>query len=429
MLDIKLIRDNPGIVRKDLEKRGDKEKLKWVDEILEMDEKWRRIKHDTEKWMHKKKEISEEINKKKKQGLGIQDELKQLRDLPETIEADKVKMEELSKKINKMLMQLPNILHSSVPKGKYENDNEVVKEKGKKKKYDFKLKSHVDLMEELGIVDLERAAKISGARFWFLKGDLARLDLALQQYAVDFMIKKGYSLVQPPYMMNKEVYEGVTDLADFENIMYKIEDKDLYLIATSEHPLVGMFYDEIMNENCFPMKLAGISPCFRKEAGTHGKDTKGIFRGHQFHKVEQIIICKPENSWKFHEELLKNTEEFFASLGLPYRVVNICTGDIGTMAAKKYDLEVWMPVQEKYREAASCSNCTDYQARRLKMRYAGKEGKITPHTLNATCVATSRAIAAIIENFQTKKGEIEVPKALQPYMGGVKVIKGEAKKQ
>jgi len=248
------------------------------------------------------------------------------------------------------------------------------------------------------------------------------LDFALQKYAIDFMHNRGYTILHPPFMMNKRAYEGVTDLKDFEDVMYKVEDEDLYLIATSEHPLTAMFMDEIFEEDALPIKSAGISSCFRKEAGAHGKDTKGIFRGHQFNKIEQIIICKPEDSWKFHEELLKNVEDFFESLNLPFRTVNICIGDMGTVAAKKYDVEVWMPAQQKYREVASCSNCTDYQARRLGMRFRNKGKNTIVHTLNSTCVATSRALVGILENNQQKDGSILIPNVLVSYMNGIRKL-------
>ncbi len=285
------------------------------------------------------------------------------------------------------------------------------------------MKANTDLITELVIADLERAEKISGARFWFLKNEGALLDLALQRYAIDFMMKKGYTFVIPPYLMKREPYEGVTSLADFGDVLYKAQDEDLHLIATSEHPLTAMYMNETLEEGKLPIKLIGLSPCFRKEAGAHGKDTKGIFRGHQFTKAEQIVICKPEDSWKYHEELARNAIEFFESLELHFRQVNICTGDIGMFAAKKYDLEVWMPVQNTFREVVSCSNCTDYQARRLGIKFRTPEGNMLVHTLNSTVVATSRAIVAILENFQRKDGSVVVPKVLVPYMNGMTSIK------
>jgi seryl-tRNA synthetase len=249
--------------------------------------------------------------------------------------------------------------------------------------------------------------------------------MALLAFAMEGLFKNGYTPIEPPYLMKREAYEGVTALSDFEDVLYKIENEDLYLIATSEHPMAAMFKDEVLKEEELPLKLAGISACFRKEAGVHGKDTRGIFRTHQFNKIEQFVFCTPEESWKLHEELVHNAEELVQKLGLPYRVVNVCTGDIGTVAAKKYDVEAWMPAQNAYREIVSCSNCTDYQARRLNIRYREKEGAPTKglvHTLNSTAIATGRTIVAILENFQQEDGSIVVPKVLRKYMGDIEKI-------
>jgi seryl-tRNA synthetase len=326
-------------------------------------------------------------------------------------------------KINWFLMRLPNLLHPSVPKGKDENDNVEIKKWGKIPQFGFKPKNHLDIALNLGLIDVERGSKVAGTGFFYLKNELALLDYAILRYAVDHMIKKGYQLIEPPFMMRKDVYQGVTDLADFENMMYKIDSEDLYLIATSEHPIAAMFAREVIDKKDLPIKLVGISPCFRKEAGTHGKYTKGLFRMHQFNKVEQFIFCLPEDSWRFHEELQKNAEELYKNLGLPYRVVNVCTGDIGSIAAKKYDIEIWM-ADNKYREIGSNSNCTDYQARRLNIKFREGEGKPPigwVHTLNNTALATSRTMMAILEVYQQKNGSVKIPKVLQPYMG-MKVI-------
>lgn len=402
------------------------DKIAWVTEIRKKDAESKNLFVQIMDLRQARNSLSKQISEAKKQGKDIAPILKKAKSIPQQIQEKEDARNVLLEEINHKLMQLPNILDKSVPIGDDEAQNKVVKKFGKKPKYTFPLKDHVTLMEDLNLVDLPRAAKISGARFWFLKNDLAKLDLALQHYAVDFMTKKGFELVNPPYMINRAAYEGVTDLADFENVMYKVEQEDLYLIATSEHPLTSMFMEEIFPPDCFPVKYCGISPCFRKEAGSHGKDTKGIFRGHQFHKVEQIIICKPEDSQKYHEKITKNAIEFFKSLGLHFKQLNMCTGDMGTVAAKKYDIEVWFPVQKKYREVASCSNCTDYQARRLKIRWRPDEKKpeekVVPHTLNATCVATSRALAAILENFQNKDGSVTIPKVLHKYMGKKKIV-------
>ncbi len=341
-------------------------------------------------------------------------------------------IEELGKKVllleeetRALLMRLPNLLHESVPHGKDETENQEKRKWGKKPEFKFKPRGHIDIAVPKGLIDIEHAAKISGARFFFLKGQLALLDMALMHYAWDFMAKQSFVPVWPPFMMRRKPYEGVTDLNDFRDVLYKVEGEDLYMIATSEHPLTAQHMDEVLDASGLPLLYSGFSTNFRKEAGTHGKDTKGIFRVHQFNKVEQIVICRPEDSWKWHEKLIENAEKFFQSLGLHYRIMNICTGDIGTVAAKKYDLEVWLPGQGKYREVVSCSNCTDYQSRRLNIRYREKEGAALSgfvHTLNSTLV-TDRGIVAMIENFQKEDGSFEIPKVLQPYMGGLKAIK------
>jgi seryl-tRNA synthetase len=320
---------------------------------------------------------------------------------------------------------LPNLLHETVPFGKDEHDNVQIKEWGQTPKFGFSVKNHIDLAVNLDIVDVERAGKVAGSRFFYLKGRGVLLDMALMSFAMEEMMHKGYLPVEPPYLMRREPYEGVTSLSDFGEVLYKIENEDLYLIATSEHPMAAMYTNEVFKEEDLPLKLAGASACFRKEAGAHGKDTRGIFRTHQFNKIEQFIFCNPEQSWKLHEELLQNAESLVQKLGLPYRVVNVCTGDIGTVAAKKYDIEAWMPAQEGYREIISCSNCTDYQARRLNIRYREKEGAPTKgvvHTLNSTAIATGRTMVAILENFQQEDGSVVVPQSLRKYMSDIEKI-------
>ncbi|MEM4336585.1 MAG: serine--tRNA ligase [Candidatus Woesearchaeota archaeon] len=423
MLEKSFIIKNPEIVKKDLIKRGDTEKIKWVDELIVLDKEWKKLKRELDNLRSDKNKVSLEINRLKKEKKDASQQIKRASELPKKIsekENDIIKIEE---KMKYYLMRIPNILHDSVPVGKNEDDNQVIKIFGKKPIFNFELKSHVELIEKNNWADLERAAKISGARWYFLKGELALLEMAITRYAIDFMMKKGYSFVVPPYMMCKKAYEGVTSLADFEDMLYKIEGEDLYMIATSEHPLTAMWMGEVLEEKSLPIKMAGYSTNFRKEAGAHGKDTKGIFRVHQFNKIEQIIICKQEDSWKFHEELRKNIEEFFESLGIHFRTVNICTGDIGVVAAKKYDIEAWMPVQNKFREMGSCSNCTSYQSVRLNIKYRTKDGNKYVHTLNSTCVATSRALVAIIENFQNKDGSVNIPEVLVPYMNGKRTIR------
>ncbi len=428
MLDINLIRNGLAIVKADLEKRNASERFVQVDKLLALDKQQLEMKQKIENLRHKRNEISREIGKIKKYGGDVAVLLQEAGKVPIKIESLEAEQKHVLDEMQDILMNLPNILHESVPVGNDESGNVVIGEFGKKPSFAFQPKSHVDILEKYEWVDMKRAAKISGSRQYFLKGDIVLLDMALQRYALEFMQERGFEIIYPPFMMHRKACEGVTDLKDFEDVMYKIQGEDLYLIATSEHPLTAMFYDEIIEHVQLPIMLCGISACFRKEAGAHGKDQKGIFRVHQFNKIEQVVICEPEQSGQFHETLLDNAKAFFTSLGLHFRIVNICTGDIGTVAAKKYDLEVWYPAQEAYREVVSCSNCTDYQARRLKIRVRGKEKNYPVHTLNATCVATSRALVAILENFQQKDGSIKIPSVLFQYMNGKKILHTKSRK-
>ncbi|MFH0815662.1 MAG: serine--tRNA ligase [Methanobacteriota archaeon] len=420
MLDPKLVRENPDVIRRDLEKRNDGAKLELLGQVVAQDAEWRKLTEEVNNLRHERNDIARKIAETKKAKGDATALMERAAEIPRKIDEAGARLDELRHAVDAGLMRLPNILHESVPVGKDDVANVVVMSWGEPRAFDFELKNHGELAEALGLADFDRAARISGAGFNYLKGDLALLDLALVNYAVHFMTSKGYTLVEPPYMMRREAYEGVTDLSDFENVMYKIEGEDLYMIATSEHPMAAMYMGEIIDEDLLPIKLVGMSPCFRREIGARGVDTKGLFRMHQFNKVEQFIFCRPEDSWKFHEELQSNSEEMIKGLGLPFRVVNVCTGDIGTLAAKKYDIEVWFPRQGKYGEVTSCSNDTDYQARRLGIRYGkhGGEKKGVPHTLNNTAIATSRIMVAILENCQNADGSVTIPEALRKYMGG-----------
>jgi seryl-tRNA synthetase len=422
MLDIKFIRENFELIKKDLIKRGQEEKIAWVEEIIQKDAEQRDLAKEAQELRRKRNTLSEEINKAKKEGKDAKAVLEEAKKIPDRVKAIEERMLILATDIKDKQMRVPNVLHDSVPIGKDESENEVVREAGKKKKFDFPLMSHGEWLEERKQADFERAAKTSGTGFYFLKDRIALLDIALQRFAIDKLMKKGYILIEPPFMIRREPYEGVTDLADFEKVMYKIDGDELYLIATSEHAIGAMHMNETFEEKELPLKYAGVSACFRREIGSHGIDTRGLFRVHQFNKIEQFIFCKPKDSWKMHEELLANAEEIFKELELPYRVVNICTADIGIIAAKKYDIEVWMPREEKYREVVSCSNCTAYQAVRLGIKYRKGAEKEYVHTLNSTAIATSRAIRAIIENYQQKDGSVAVPKVLKPYMNGIEKI-------
>jgi len=421
MLDIRFVRAHPEIVKADLAKRNDTEKIAWVDELLGKDARSRELKVATDTLRKRRNEIGKEINALKKSGGNATALIAEGAALPQKIKACDAEQEEIALAIRNYLMRLPNILHESVPTGKDESGNVEIKRVGQIRTFNFEIKNHGQVAAERGLADFERGTKIAGAGFYFLKGNLVFLDLALQKFALDLLTDRGFTPVTPPYMMNRGPYEGVTDLADFEKVMYKIDGSDAYLIATSEHPIGAMYKDEIFEEKDLPVRLAGISPCFRREIGAHGLDTKGLFRVHQFTKVEQFVFCKPEDSWGIHEELLRNAEELFTSLSLPYRVVNICTGDIGTVAAKKYDIEVWMPRENTYKEVVSCSNCTAYQAVRLNIKVRDPsdfESKRYIHTLNSTAVATSRVMRAILENYQEKDGSIVIPEVLRPYMNG-----------
>jgi seryl-tRNA synthetase len=419
MLDVKLLRENPEVIRNDLKRRGWLDKLPLVEEAIAADADWRQDKKRIDDLRHKQNQLTVEIAALKKAGIDAQAKLGEVKGMPEEIARLEKRAQELQARVKEVLMSLPNILHESVPTGPDESGNVTVKTWGAPREFEFEPKDHIDLLTDLGLVDMERAAKISGARFFFLKGDALKLEQSIMRYAVDFLSEKGFTAMGPPLMMRKEPYAGVVDLKDFGPVIYKVEGDDLYLIATSEHPLVAMHMEEIMAGSSLPLKYCGFSPNFRVEAGVHGKDTKGIFRTHQFYKVEQVVFSKPEQSWQIHEELLANAESIFQSLGLHYRVVNICTGDIGTVAAKKYDLEAWMPTQKKFREMVSCSNATDYQARRLMIRYKEKQSSepVLVHTLNSTAV-TTRALVAVVENFQLQDGSVAIPKPLVPYMGG-----------
>jgi seryl-tRNA synthetase len=425
MLDIKLIRENPDFVRTNLMKRGDPENPKILDNLIDYDRQWRQGLTKLNELRHERKRITAEIATAKKKGKDASGEISKAKEVDNEITTIEKRVSEWEEKEHNLLMRMPNLLHETVPVGKDENDNVEIRKWGKIPKFSFPIKGHIDLGLDLDIIDIERAGKIAGARFFYLKNEAVFLDNAIIGFALEEMGRKGYKPIEPPFLIRRKPYEGVVALSDFEDVLYKIENEDLYLIATAEHPLASMYMDEVLKAKDLPLKLVGFSTNFRKEAGAHGKDTRGIFRTHQFNKVEQFVFCKPEDSWKIHEELIRNAEEIVQKLGLPYRVVNVCTGDIGTVAAKKYDIEAWMPAQDAYREIVSCSNCTDYQARRLNIKYREKEGEAPKgfvHTLNSTALATGRTIVAILENFQQKDGSVTVPEALRKYMGGIEKI-------
>ncbi len=425
MLDIKLIRENPELVRNNLMKRGAPENGEMLEALIDLDKKWRQKLTKLNDLRHKRKILTVEIGKLKKAKKETGGKVEEAKILDSEIKRIHAEVVEIEEKTTSYLMRIPNLLHESVPVGEDENDNVLVRSWGVVPKFCFPIKNHIDLGLDLDIIDIERAGKVTGSRFFYLKREGVLLDMALMSFALEEIVKKNYLPIEPPYLMRREPYEGVTSLSDFEDVLYKIDNEDLYLIATSEHPMAAMFMNEVLKEEDLPLKLAGISTCFRKEAGAHGRDTRGMFRTHQFNKIEQFVFCKPEESGNLHEELLRNAEELLQKLNLPYRVVNVCTGDIGTVASKKYDVEVWMPAQNAYREVISCSNCTDYQARRLGIRYREKEGappKGFLHTLNSTAIATGRTIVAILENLQQEDGTVVIPKVLRKYMHDIEKI-------
>ena len=424
MLDIRFIRDDPEAVRSDLRRRGDLNKVPWIDQLLSFDTEWRKIITEANALRNERNRMTVQIAQLKKEGKDALKHIKEVEELPKRIKQLELQGQDYRGKVDYYLLRLPNIMHESVPYGKDEHDNVELRRWGALPVFDFKPKDHIQLTLDLDLTDFERAAKIAGARFYFLKNELVLLNHALIMYALDFMVNKGFTLFQPPYTIKKRAIEGAVALSDFGDMIYKIEGEDQYLIATSEHALVALHMDEIIDGQLLPLRYCGVSPCFRKEAGAHGRDTKGIFRVHQFEKVEQFVYCTPENSWKWHEALITNAEEFFQSLGIPHRVVNVCTGDLGTVAAKKYDLEAWLPGQQKFREVVSCSNCTSYQSLRSRIRYRNRPNDPTSpvHTLNSTLVASERALIAILENYQLEDGSIVIPEVLVSYMNGLEKI-------
>ena len=419
MLDLKYVRNNVEEYREHLRKRGSDFPL---EELLELDKRRRSLITELQELRHMRNVASEEIAKMKAEGRDPTPKIEEMRRMGELIKARELELREVESRLRQLMLRMPNIVHESVPEGMDETQNVEIRRWGEPKVKEGP--DHIDIGLSLDLMDLERAAKVAGSRFYYLKADLVRLNFALISYGLDFGMRRGFKLLQPPYMLKRRIMEGAVDLSAFEESIYKIDGEDLYLITTSEHAILGYHADEILDGKDLPLRYLGISPCFRKEAGAHGRDTKGIFRVHIFEKVEQFVFCKPEDSWKEHENLIRNAEEFFQSLGIPYRVVNVCAGELGAPAAKKYDLEVWLPGQRKYREAVSCSNCLDWQSRRLAIRYRDKPGEETKfvHTLNSTLVATERAIIAILENFRNDDGSIEIPEVLRPYMGGQEKI-------
>ncbi len=423
MLDINRLRTQPDEVRRNLTLRGDPRATENLERVIALDQQWRRALQELEQARRRRNEISRTVADRKRQGQDATEALREAAATSGRIAELEKRVEELRAEADAGLMRLPNLLHASVPPGKDASENVEVRRWGRPRKITFDLKAHGELLEALGLADFERARKVAGAGFNYLKGPGALLDQALIRFALEFLVKKGFIPIEVPEMLNRPAYAGMVDLADFENVMYKVQGEDLYLIATSEHPIGAMYMGEVLDEVSLPQRFAGISVNFRKEIGGHGVDTKGIFRMHQFNKVEQFVFSTPEESWPIHEELVANAEAIYKRLGVPYRVINLCSGDTGKVMAKTYDIEAWSPRQGKYVEVGSISNAADFQARRLNIR-VGKVGgeKRVAHTLNGTAMATSRAMVAILENFQNSAGGFDVPRVLQPLMGNIKTI-------
>ena len=424
MLDIKFLRTNPDIVKQNIKNKFQDEKLPLVDKVIELDKEFRESKTRAEALRATRNKVSKQIGALMGQGKKEEAEevKKQVTDMAEELEALSVKETELEEEIRKIMLVIPNIIDPSVPIGKDDSENVEIEKFGEPFVPDFEVPYHVDIMEKLDGIELDQARETSGNGFYYLKGNIARLHSACLSYARDFMIDRGFTYYIPPYMIRSSVVTGVMSFAEMENMMYKIEGEDLYLIGTSEHSMIGKFIDTITDEDKLPQTLTSYSPCFRKEVGAHGIEERGVYRIHQFEKQEMIVVCKPEDSMKWYDKLWQNTVDYFRSLDIPVRTLECCSGDLADLKVKSCDVEAWSPRQKKYFEVGSCSNLGDAQARRLKIRIRGPEGTYLAHTLNNTCVAPPRMLIAFLENNLNEDGSIRIPEALRPYMGGKSVI-------
>ena len=429
MLDIKFLRTNPDIVKQNIKNKFQDDKLPLVDQVIELDKEFRESKTRAEYLRSQRNKISKQIGALMGQGKKEEaDEVKkQVTDMAEELEALSAKETELEEEIRKIMLVIPNIIDPSVPIGKDDSENVEIERFGEPFVPEFEVPYHVDIMEKLDGIELDQARETSGNGFYYLKGDIARLHSACLSYARDFMIDRGFTYYIPPYMIRSSVVDGVMSFAEMENMMYKIEGEDLYLIGTSEHSMIGKFIDTITDEDKMPQTLTSYSPCFRKEVGAHGIEERGVYRIHQFEKQEMIVVCKPEDSKMWYDRLWKNTVDYFRSLDIPVRTLECCSGDLADLKVKSCDVEAWSPRQKKYFEVGSCSNLGDAQARRLKIRIRGPEGTYLAHTLNNTCVAPPRMLIAFLENNLNEDGSIRIPEALRPYMGGKSVIEVPAK--
>ncbi len=425
MLDLKFLRENPDIVKQNIKNKFQDHKLPMVDEVIALDAESRATKQEADNLRADRKKLSKQIGALMGQGKKEEAEevKRQVEAQAQRLEELEAKEVELQEKVRKIMLVIPNIIDPSVPIGKDDSENVEVQRYGEPKVPDFEVPYHTDIMDRLNGIDLDSARKVAGNGFYYLMGDIARLHSAVISYARDFMINRGFTYCIPPFMIRSEVVTGVMSFSEMEAMMYKIEGEDLYLIGTSEHSMIGKFIDTILDEKSLPQTLTSYSPCFRKEKGAHGLEERGVYRIHQFEKQEMIVVCKPEDSKMWFDKLWQNTVDLFRSLDIPVRTLECCSGDLADLKVKSVDVEAWSPRQKKYFEVGSCSNLGDAQARRLKIRVNGEDGKYFAHTLNNTVVAPPRMLIAFLENNLNEDGSINIPVALQPYMGGMTVIK------
>ena len=424
MLDIKFVRENPDVVKENIRKKLQVQKIPMVDEVIALDQENRNIKQEVESLRANKNKISKQIG-----ALMAQGKKEEAEEVKKEVEASGARIDELSarekeveEKIKTIMMTIPNIIDPSVPVGKDDSENVEIERFGEPVVPDFEVPYHAEIMESFDGLDLDSARKVAGNGFYYLMGDIARIHSAVISYARDFMINKGFTYCVPPFMIRSDVVTGVMSFAEMDAMMYKIEGEDLYLIGTSEHSMIGKFIDTILPEDTLPRTLTSYSPCFRKEKGAHGLEERGVYRIHQFEKQEMIVVCKPEDSKMWFDKLWQNTVELFRTLDIPVRTLECCSGDLADLKVKSIDVEAWSPRQKKYFEVGSCSNLGDAQARRLKIRVNGENGKYFAHTLNNTVVAPPRMLIAFLENNLNADGSVNIPKALQPYMGGIEKI-------
>ena len=423
MIDIKLIRENSKLVKENIKKKFQKEKIDLLDELISKDKDWRDLKSQVDELRSERNKISKEIAEAKKEKKDSKKLLAKAKLIPRKIQEKETKSKKLKLDINDLLKKIPNIIHESVPLGKSSKENVEIEKIGTPKKFSFDIKNHAELGEELGVLDFEISSKISGNGFYILKGDLALLNQALINFARDFMVSKGYEYIEPPLMIREEVLKGVYSKAEIDAMSYKIDGEDAFLIATSEHPVIGMFVNKTLNHKELPIKLTAYSMCFRKEIGSHGIDEKGLFRTHQFNKQEMVILCEPKESYKYYAELMDLSKQLFKKLKIPIRELESCSGDLSDLKSKGADLEFWRPRLKEYNEIGSVTNMEEAQARRLNIKYFDKTGERKfVHTLNNTAIATSRALVGILENYQQKDGSVKIPDVLVPYMNGKKLI-------